>query len=206
MSLVALVAIHWQLLELEFSFTPSGINNYLSSYATYKALFTGTIATCAAYFGLLRVKVSEDANREKIKQDYFNEWKITFQVRSSEVERKDGRMIGELTKVRRALFNDLYSLKFNIQNKEELTKVFDKHIKPLVDFFETQNDRHVNLGGVYPDDQYSYSFDSFRFIFMGMTENYYDNIVQDLKELYLSGLNENRNIDAQMYNSAVLVV
>lgn len=203
MTLIALFAIHWNLSNLNLSFTPQGIENYLNSFGQYKALFTGTVATCAAYFGLLRVKVSEDANREKIKQDYFNEWKIIFQIRSSEIERNDRLMMRELTKVRRALFNDLYSINFQIQSKEQLEIIFDKNIKALVDFFETHNNLHNELGGAYPDEKHSYSFDSFSFMFLGMIEESYSEIGDDLKELYLMGMNDQRIISQNEYKNAL---
>jgi len=66
MSSLALIAIHWTLSKNSFSFTPTGLNNYLSAVGEYESLFTGTIATVAAYFGLLRLKATTDATLQKV--------------------------------------------------------------------------------------------------------------------------------------------
>jgi hypothetical protein len=203
MSLIAIIVIHWKMFDYSISFTPKGLETYLSLYGDYKALFTGTIATTAAYFGLLRVKVSEEANREKIKQDYFNEWKTVIQVRAAEVDRNDKLMLREIVKIRHSLFNDLYKLNFEISDKNKLTEIFNKHIKSRVRFFEEQNDKHIGMGGAYPDSNYSYSFDAFRFIFLGMIDKAYDEIEKDLKEIYLENMDDNRSINLANYKVAL---
>lgn len=202
MSIIALIIIHWKLMQYDFTFSPDGLEYYLTAFGQYKALFTGTIATCAAYFGLLRVKVSEDANREKIKKDIFSEWKMVVQVRSAEVERNDQLMIREIIRIRRQLFKDLFDLNFNIQNISELTEIFDSRIKELVNFFETQNNKHIGMGGAYPNDQYSYSYDAFRFIFFGMIEGWYDNLETDLKAMYIDNLPADRMINQGLFQTA----
>ena len=203
MSFIAIITIHWNFFDNEFLFSPKGLEIYLSSYGNYKSLFTGTIATTAAYFGLLRVKVSEEANREKIKQDYFTEWKTIVQVRAVEVGGNDKLMLREIIKIRHGLYNDLYDKKFNINSKTTLTTLFNKHIKSSVYFFETMNDKCIGMGECYPDNNHSYSFDAFRFIFFGMIENFYDEIEKDLKELYISNMNPDRYIDVNTYKSAL---
>ena len=202
MSTIALIVIHCGLSELDISFSPNGLETYLSTFGKYKALFTGTIAVCAAYFGLQRVKVSEEANREKIKQDYFNEWKIVIQVRAAEVDKNDKFMLREIVQIRHSLFNDLYNLKFEIINKNKLTEIFDKHFKSKVRFFEEQNDKHIGMGAAYPDENYSYSFNAFLFIFWGMIDKGYDNLGKDLKEIYLKNMDSMRFIDKANYKAA----
>jgi hypothetical protein len=203
MSTIALIAIHWSLSELDIAFSPDGLETYLSAFGKYKALFTGTIAVCAAYFGLQRVKVSEEANREKIKQDYFNEWKTIIQVRAAEVDENNKFMLREIVKIRHSLFNDLYDLKFEISNKNEMTEIFDKHLKSRVSFFEEQNDKHIGMGGAYPDENYSYSFSAFLFIFWGMIDKGYDTLGKDLKEIYLENMDSMRFIDKANYKIAL---
>ena len=43
-SILAFVAIQWQVSKYSFSFTPQGIKTYLSAYGEYQATFTATIA------------------------------------------------------------------------------------------------------------------------------------------------------------------
>lgn len=90
MSIIAFVTIHWTLSnKYSFSFSPDGINTYLTAFGQYEALFTATVATIAAYFGLLRLKVATDTNNDKLKQDRFSEWKTVLDIRFIEIEKYD---------------------------------------------------------------------------------------------------------------------
>ena len=202
MSTIALVTIHMNLFTSNFSFTSIGLENYLSSFATYKSLFTGTIATCAAYFGLIRVKATDDSNKAKIKQDEFIEWKTILQARAIEIEWIDPKMFREIIKIRKRMFDSLYVAEFEISDKEQLTTLFNENIKNLVDFFENTNLRHNKLGGIYQNDKTAYSYDSFRFLLHGMIYSYYDEIENDLHSLYLNNLSKNRTIDKGLFETA----
>lgn len=202
MSFLALFVIHYNLSNLEFSFSPVGIENYLSAFSKYKSLFAGTVATCTVYMGLLRVKATNDGNREKLKQDLFNEWKTVVQTRSNEIEKYDPFMIREIIRIRRGLFNSLYVINFKIEEKAQLKEIFEKYVKNLISFFENQNNKYIDLGGIYPNNEHSYSFDSFRFLFYGMIDYWYDDMERDLKELYNENLDSNRTISLNLYQAA----
>ncbi len=203
MSTIALIALHWNLSRLEISFTPEGFNYYLFSFSQYKALFTGTIAVCAAYFGLQRVKVSEIANREKAKQDYFNEWRTVLQIRLSEIEKNNPIMFREIIRLRHSLYNILHEKKFNISNENDLNELLDNNIQTLIPTFEMNNKKYIKIGGVYRDVNHSYSFDSFRFVFWSMIETGYDNLNNDLKQYYITNMPNNRTISLIDYNAAL---
>jgi len=203
MSIVALVTIHWTLYDkYSFSFSPDGINNYLTSFGQYKALFTATVATIASYFGLHRLKAATDANSDKLKQDRFSEWKTVLDIRFIEIEKVDPFMRREFTRVRYNLFRQLYDLNFSITDNTQLTQIFQSTFQNLARFFEEQNNRHIGMGGVYPNNTYSYSFDSFRFLILGSVDTIYPEIVRDLQTLYLSALDPNRMINANMFQTA----
>lgn len=204
MSIIALITIHWTLsTKYSFLFSPDGINTYLTTFGQYKALFIATVTTIAAYFGLLRLKVATDANNDKLKQDRFSEWKTVLDIRFIEIEKNDPYMKREFVRVRYNLFKQLYDLKFSILNKEQLIQVFEINFKDLVSFFETQNNKHIDMGGAYPNNTYSYSFDSFRFLLLGCVDNGYADIIADLQTLYLSALPTDRFIDSGMYMEAL---
>lgn len=206
MSVLAITAIHvhfFNTSKYSFSFTPTGFDTYLLSYSEYKALFTGTIAVIAAYIGLHRVKATTDANMEKVKQDKFNEWKTVLDVRIIEVEKENPYMKREFIRVRSNYYEQLFHIDFKIQTKEELNQIFNSTFRDLVLFFEQQNNKHIEMGEVYPNNQYSYSFDSFRFLFLGCIYDYYDNIEKDLEELYLKMLPKDRSIDEETYKAAL---
>lgn len=203
MSILALISIHGKLAVFDVKLTPTGIETYLSSFGTYKYLFTGTIATCSAYFGLLRVKATLDSNLDKIKKDRFNEWKTIVQVRCSEIESLEPKMTREIIKVRRALYEDLYEKNFSIENKEELTEIFNAHISDLVGFFESTNKRQQALGGIYRNERHCYSFNSFRFLFYGMLDSWCDEMIEDLEALYIQNLPDGRMISEGHYQTAL---
>ena len=207
MSLYALYVLHWKMFSSEnfkLSLTADNAESYLSRYGDYKSLFTLTVATIAAYFGLQRLKVAADANRDKIKSDYFNEWKTVLDVRTLEIEKQDPLMRREFIKVRHKVFLDLYDMNFAIQNKDQLVKVF-KHFKPRVDFFETQNEKNIQRGGVYPSNQFTYTFLNFHFLFAGCLDEAYSEMYSDLLELYCNSLSPDRIINEALYSAALKI-
>ena len=133
MSLLAIITIHWTLFTRRiyiFSFSPTGINNYLIGYGTYKALFTGTVATIAAYIGLLRYKAATEANKDKVKQDMFSEWKNRLDYRLIEIEMNGPYLKRIFTDVRLRLFNRVCSKKcVKMVNKNNNTFDIWKEIK-----------------------------------------------------------------------------
>jgi len=140
MSLVALVTIHWTLyIKYLLSFSPEGIETYLISFGKYKTLFTATVATIAAYFGLHRLKAATDANSDKLRQDRFSEWKTVLDIRFIEIEKLDPYMKREFVRVRYNLFLQLYDLNFSITKNAQLTQIFQSTFQDLAQFFEGQN-------------------------------------------------------------------
>lgn len=204
LSAIALIAIHWELSSHSFTFTPKGVNNYLAAIGEYKNLLGATVAAIAAYFGLLRLKAATDQNADKLRQDRFSEWKTVLDIRFIEIERNDPYMKREFTRVRYNLFQQLYPLGFKISRREEITNIFQTIFADLVYFFETQNYKHIGMGGIYPDANYSYSFDSFQFLILGCVDDVYGGILADLKNLFISKLPADRTIDSELYRAALL--
>jgi hypothetical protein len=146
MSLLALATIHWTLIDnYSFSFSPKGINLYLTTFGQYKALFTVTIATIAAFFGFHRLKVATEANLQKIKQDRFIEWKSTLDIRFTYSEKLDKTMNAEFFRIRYKFFEKLYEINFIVSNANQLNEIFEQTFPAdLIKFFESQNDKHIN--------------------------------------------------------------
>ena len=84
-----------------------------------------------------------------------------------------------------------------------MTKVFNENISDLVGFFENTNKRQQDLGGIYRNDRHSYSFDSFRFVFFGMLDSWYEKLIEDLENLYIENLPEGRMISEGHYQTAL---
>lgn len=201
MSLLALVIIHATLFKYTFSLTPAGLNTYLNEYKSYSALFAGTIATTGGYLGLLRLHAATNANRDKLKQDRFSEWKTVFEIRALETEKKDPFMKREFVRLRWHFFNELYKRNFTVANKNDLTTVLSI-FKTVIPFFEEQSNDYVNMGGVYRDANSSYSVNSFVFLFLGLIDISYNEIELDLRGLYISYLPQNRIVGEALYHSA----
>ncbi len=203
MSLIAIATIHWTLFgKYSFSFSPEGIDIYLVSFGQYKGLFTATVTTIAAYFGLHRLKAATDANSDKVRQDRFSEWKTVLDIRFIEIEKFDPYMKREFIRVRYNLFIQLYDRNFSIENNEQLTQIFQSTFKEHARFFEENNTKYIGMGGVYRNEKHSYSFDSFRFLLLGSVDILYPSIVSDLQTLYLTALDPNRMIDFNLYRTA----
>lgn len=204
MSIIALTAIHLSLLEKPFSFTTDGLNFYLETIGQYSSLFAGTITVITVYLGLMRLKAAIEANNDKRKQDYFSEWKYILEIRSTEVKDEDPRMVREFYKLRYELYVVLYSYHFKINNKDELQLIFDNvYNKEIIKFFEEMNQTALGTGHIYPSKVYSYSFNSFIFLFLGCLNEYYKGMEDDLKELYLENIDPKRKIDYQLYQVAL---
>lgn len=201
-SIITLYSIHYKLFfekHSVLSFYPEGINEYFSAYQNHKSLLASTVATIAAYLGLLRLEVAADANIEKLKQDRFIEWKSILEIRFLEIDEKNPFMKREFIKERNNYFNLLYDQNFIISDEKSLIKIFDKTFKKLIDFFEISNLNYISRSGHYKDDKSLYAFESFQFLFIGCTEEHYSEILSDLEKIYLKSINPNRIIGLAGY-------
>lgn len=201
-SVIALFAVHWTLAsKYVFDLKPDSVNFYLSQLGNYKELFAGTIVVMGAYFGLHRLNAAIDANILKVKADRFAEWKTVLDARLPEAEKENPYMRREFIRVRFNLYEHLHELNFRIENREQLTQVFQRHFQDLARFFEDMNERHMHIAA-YPNNTYSYSFDSFRFLLVGCADHIYNGAVTDLQKLYVAQLDPARLIDARVFADA----
>lgn len=202
-AVLALIEIHWRLKDMQFACSPEGIEYYLASLGKYKYLFAGTVATCSAYFGLLSVKARNESNADKKKQDRFNEWKMILQLRSSDILDRDPMIVKYITEKRNQIFNYLHDIQFKFDNKEQLTIFFNLFFKDQVGTFEIHNFKYKKLSAIYPNSEFSYSFESFCIVFFVMIESWYNEVHSDILKLYIDNLPENRIINEQSYKDAI---
>ncbi|MDR6156609.1 MULTISPECIES: hypothetical protein [Chryseobacterium] len=183
-------------------FDPSilGLNNYIKEFSEFKELFAATITLIVAYFGILRLTTAEVANREKVKQDRFNEWKNLLDIRIIEVEKNNNFFKRQFADLRWKLFERLYENKMEINSAKELNKIFDDKMRSSVRFLEENNDKYFGKE-VSPDKHYSYMYTDFQFIFLGLLDKYYDGMEDDLKNIILNSLNPQRVINYDRYIS-----
>lgn len=183
-------------------FDPSilGLNNYLKEFSEFKELFAATITLIVAYFGILRLTAAEVANREKVKQDRFNEWKNLLDIRIIEVEKNNKYFKRQFATLRWNLFERLYENKMEINSAKELNVIFNDEMRSSVRFLEEMNEKYF-VKGVYPSKDYSYIYTDFQFIFLGILDKYYPGMEDDLKNIVLNSLNPERIVDYDLYTS-----
>jgi hypothetical protein len=203
LSVSALIEIHVRnSIIYSFSFSLKGVVNYLNSYSEYKTLFISTVSIITAYFGLERLNEATNANTLKLKQDRFQEWKSSIEHRLIYADTDNHQIRKVFAHKRLAFFDDLYKINFAIKDKAQLTKLFN-HFKDIVPFIERQNNTHINQGGIYPTNKYSYSYDAFRYLFLGCLSESYIEIENDLKDLFLQELPNDRIINSKLYESVI---
>lgn len=205
-SIIALIAIHWKMCSepmFHFSFSAERISTYFGIYSEHEDLFRSTVLTIAGFLGLQRLKVANDANSDKLKQDMFMEWRTVQEVRLIEIEKEDPLMKREFIKLRQNLFMELYDLNFEIKDKDQLSKIFTAHFKDRISFFESMNTKSIAFGSIYRDREFSFASQNFAFMFNGCIEKGYDLLYSDILELYRTNLPSDRLIDPGMYDSAL---
>ena len=200
-SVFAFLIIHLNLFQRNFKFNLEGLNNYFETLTQFKELFAATITLILAYYGLERLKTAEQANKEKAKMDRFIDWKSITEMRMAEI--KNNLFKREFSKRRYNLYDDLYKNKMSIEKKEELEKIFNDHLEPIVQVSEEQDNTYVGTGGIYKDDNSAYFLDNFYFVFIGCLDKSYDNIYSDFKNLYLKNIDQDRIIDKRAYEAAM---
>lgn len=104
-SVLILITIHWELMGSTFDITPDGIYYYLEKYAKYQFLFTGTVAATGAHLGLMRLKVTDEANKDKLRQDRVMEWRSVLEGRFLDIEFTDPLMNRVFMKERLNLYS-----------------------------------------------------------------------------------------------------
>ncbi|MBL3548825.1 hypothetical protein [Chryseobacterium sp. KMC2] len=201
-SLTTFVIIQINLLKSDFSFTPKGLNFYLQDFADYNALFGATITLIIAYFGIKRLEAAETSNKDKLKLDRYNDWKIVTDIRIDEVHNLNERFRREFYKVRFNLFSDLYESNLSITNIDQLKYIFNKYFRNYTNFFEEMTEKSLRMGHIYRDEQYTFFFDSFYYIVIGSLINEYPALQTDLKKLYIESLKADRIIDSKMFDSS----
>ncbi|MDC8105013.1 hypothetical protein MTQ00_10720 [Chryseobacterium sp. B21-037] len=200
LSLAVIIIVQNDLSVYDLDLSVQGLNFYLHEISNYKELFATTITLIVAYFGILRLTAAEVANQEKVKQDRFNEWKNLLDIRIMEVEKDNPYLKRQFATVRFKLFERLYENNMEINSKKELNMIFNDEIRSSIRFLEEKNEQYFGRE-VYPDNNYSYIYADLQFIFLGLIDKYYDNMIDDLKAIVLDSLNPERTINNNLYIS-----
>jgi hypothetical protein len=191
-SLLAFVLVNIELSKHRLQIDLTGLNNYLIEVGKFKELYAATITLIVAYFAIQRLYAAEIANKDKVKLDRFSDWKNISELRMNEITPNNSFFKREFSRVRYNFFNELYDSKMSINNKTELTKIYNNHFKDLTKRFEEQTKSYISRGGYYENLDTAFFLDDFYFVFVGCVDKSYENIANDFKEVYLSNLDPNR--------------
>lgn len=186
----------------KFSFTSEGLNTCLIAIGRNKSLLLGTLTVSAAYLALNSLKVSSKIQFDRLKQDRFSEWKTVLELRNLSVDKADEILLREFTKSRYKFFTVLYRMDFEINNRDELYSIFNELFGHKISLFEYANKQCAIHRGIYPDESHSYAYDSFRFLFIGCLDSFYDELEKDLRLIYFQKMNSNRIIDPILHRKA----
>jgi len=203
LSLVAFIFIHINLAKYEFQFNLDGINNYFKALTEYKELFAGTITLIVAYYGIQRFDAADDANRDRIKLDRFSDWKNITEMRMADIKENNKNFLREFSRVRFNFYSDLYDNSMAINNKSELLTIFNKYFKKTAPYLEKTTKKFLEMEGIYPNQNFTYFYDDFFYVFIDCLDNSYETIYIDLKELYVKALDPDRVIDDKLYKDVL---
>jgi HPt (histidine-containing phosphotransfer) domain-containing protein len=199
---VVVLLVNYKLFkESPLLWTADGFINYLKAYGDFKDLFVVTIAATAAYVGLQSLQQTVQANKEKLKQDRFSEWKSRVESRILEVEKNDPYLRRVFLERRMKYFDALFARDFYIASGPEMA-ICMSIFGDVIPFPEAQNNRTIRLGGVYASSDHAYSYDAFRFVFIGAADGAYPEVERDLHALYLNLLPDRQVVDQETYKQA----
>lgn len=202
LSSIAFFSIQKMLFRNHFEFSPDGINFYINQFAKYNGLFAATIALIVAYYGIERLRAAERANIDKVRLDRYSDWKTITDARLDVVKDENPLFNREFINIRYQLFEDLYPA-FSIESKKQLQTLFNKYFATLVPAFESNNKKQQGFGATYQSPDQSYFGQNFLFVFLGsLTGKNYENVGEDLLEMYVASLPSNRFIDPVAYQIA----
>ncbi len=114
-------------------------------------------------------------------------------------------MCKEISKQLLLIHDYLFERKYKLTNKQETKEFFDKFFVSKIQFFESMNSKYIDIG-VYQNNRYSYTWDSFRYIVITMLniDECYTKCISDLNEFYITEIqNQNRIVDIVAFELAV---
>ncbi|MEQ9309250.1 MAG: hypothetical protein RLN90_07320 [Balneolaceae bacterium] len=206
-SLVAILIALIEGFKMDFSFTSTGFQNYLSLYQPYSLLFGATFVVLTTNLAIERLGLLTESSRATYKIGNRAAWIETANYFIEEVKDSDPYMIKVFKRNILNIHDFLFDHNYKFSNKQELQDFFNQFVKDQVIFFEQQNETHVGTGGVYRDEEYTYSFQSFKYIFANIVklEESYQSTMDDLQQLFVTEVKKlpNRQVDKETFRMAI---
>lgn len=199
LSLLSIFSTLFKLTSMSYCWETNCIDYLLNTITEHQTLYAGTIATIVAFLGLLRLEAATEANKDKLRNDHFSEWKTCLEIISIKIEKEDSYMKNHFILIRQKLFPQLYNMNFKIKNLEELKLFFNANFKNVISDFESQNQIYIKRGGCYPSNDFAFAYDSFLALINWSINEKYESFIKDLRVLYMSSLDPKREIDNKKF-------
>jgi len=202
LSLIALTFSFLEGLKYQFGFDSEGFQFYLSLYSPYSLLFGATFLVLTTNLAIERLALLTESNIATFKIGNRQAWIDNANLLLEEIKESDPVMAKTIGKNIVDIYDVLFDTNYKLESKKDLEDFFNKFFRDNVKLFEKHNSQHIQLGGVYRDKDYNYSYRSFLYIFANLVRvnESYLGLITDLKDLYqvevfkLSSKNINKDL------------
>lgn len=192
--------------SLSFDISSEGFQYYLEFFEPYSLLFGATFVVLTTNVAIERLGLLIESSRATYKIGNRTAWIETANYFINEVSDNDSYMIKVFKRNILNIHDFLFEINYKFSSKDDLKKFFDQFIMNNVGFFEQLNQRHIGMGGIYRDEDYTYSYESLRYIFVNITkiEESYQSVENDLKELFITEVKNqpNRLVNRETFRHA----
>ena len=206
-SLIGIVLTLFEGFKMDFNFSSTGFQHYLSLYQPYSLLFGATFVVLTTNLAIERLGLLIESSRATFKIGNRTAWIETANYFIDEIKGSDPFMIKVFKRNILNIHDFLFDRNYKFSNKEGLQDFFNQFVKDHVIFFEQQNETHIGTGGFYRDEEYTYSFESFRYIFANIVklEESYKSTMDDLRELFIAEVKKlpNRQVDRETFRRSI---
>lgn len=173
-------------MRYSFQINYEGFLIFINFFAPFSILFASTFVVVSAKYSIEQMVLMKESNFSFIANNERNQWISFITPHIDSLMETDFDLRIDLLKKLPAIHDWLFRRKYIISNKQELQEFFNTFFKYKAQTYEQLNTFWLNVK-YYPDKDYSYSFQSFRQIFILMIdEKSYSNIEQDLWEIYMT--------------------
>ncbi|NTW33162.1 MAG: hypothetical protein HGB12_11140 [Bacteroidetes bacterium] len=184
-SALALIFSFCETYNTPISFNYNGFINFINIFAPFNILFASTFVVLTSKYSIEQMSLMKESNINFVKSNERNQWISFLNPHIDVLGKTDFELRTDLLKKLPLIHDYLFKINYTIKDMQELKEFFVTFFISKIEKYE-QNLFWLNIV-VYPNDNYSYSFDNFNRIFILMIneEKSYSKIQEDLRELYM---------------------
>ncbi|MDX9854420.1 MAG: hypothetical protein RBS81_11610 [Tenuifilaceae bacterium] len=169
-------------MELDISYT--GLNLFLNVFDKYGGIYTTSFTVLGISLVVEQISLSFQANKISTR----TEWKRKLDEKLDSLRNRNHYMYEHINLVADDIFDELFVTDQKVNNKEELTSLFDKYFKDVIPGYEQRSEDNIGLGDIYPQHSKSYSFKYFEEVLYRLLRPKwtYNRFYLDFRELYIA--------------------